>query len=180
MSLRLDVLLWAQRIVGRRGVPAHQLLEIAADASIDDAQDAFHKIARMAHPDLHRGSLTIEELGLVTTAYARVAAAYQEIRSLRQPGGRSRPLRTDPPPPMGRAPSEPGSEPPRTGAPAAAAAQAMSSKALVYYRKAELCLRRGELRGAVLQLKMAIAADPQSAMLRAALTEVEAEVGKKP
>jgi hypothetical protein len=58
--------------------------------------------------------------------------------------------------------------------------QAMTSRALVYYRKAELCLRRGELTGAVLQLKMAIASDPQSQCLRSALAEVEAEVGKKP
>jgi hypothetical protein len=58
--------------------------------------------------------------------------------------------------------------------------QAMSSKALIYYRKAELCLRRGELTAAVLQLKMAIASDPQSPFLRTALAEVQAEVGKKP
>jgi hypothetical protein len=56
----------------------------------------------------------------------------------------------------------------------------MSSKALVYYRKAELQLRRGDLRGALLQLKMAIATDPQSQFLKRALAEVEAEVGKKP
>ena len=60
------------------------------------------------------------------------------------------------------------------------AAQAMSSKALVYYRKAELCLRRGDLPQAVLQLKMAIASDPQSAFLRSAMAEVDAEVRKKP
>jgi Tfp pilus assembly protein PilF len=56
----------------------------------------------------------------------------------------------------------------------------MSSRALLHYRKAELCLRRGDLRDAVLQLKMAIAADPQSTLLRTALAEVEVEVGKKP
>ena len=59
-------------------------------------------------------------------------------------------------------------------------ARAMTSKALIYYRKAELCLRRGELTGAVLQLKMAIASDPQSPFLRSALAEVQAEVTKKP
>jgi len=58
--------------------------------------------------------------------------------------------------------------------------QAMSSRALIYYRKAELSLRRGELTTAVLQLKMAIASDPQSAFLRSALSEVETELAKKP
>ncbi|MDQ3368251.1 MAG: hypothetical protein M3680_22735, partial [Myxococcota bacterium] len=67
---------------------------------------------------------------------------------------------------------------PAAGQPPGAAA--MSSKALIYYRKAELALRRGDLRGALLQLKMAIAADPQSTFLRSALSEVEAEVAKTP
>jgi hypothetical protein len=130
--------------VARQGAPPHRLLEIDAGTGAEAAQDAFHKIARMAHPDLHRHSLTAEELELVTTAYARVTAAYQELRDALRPG----------------------------------ASGAMSPKALPYYRKAERCLRRGELGGAVLQLKLAIASDPQSAFLRSALAEVEAEVGK--
>jgi hypothetical protein len=152
VSVRSDVLLWAQRIVARRGAPPHQLLEIDAGAELEVAQDAFHKIARIAHPDLHRNSLTEDELELVTTAYARVAAAYQDLRNVTMQTGRM---------------------PPRPLTPAA-----MSPKALLYYRRAELCLRRGDLRDAVLQLKMAIASDPQSAFLRTALAEVEAEVGK--
>jgi hypothetical protein len=63
-------------------------------------------------------------------------------------------------------------------APGTGAASQMSSKALIYYRKAELSLRRGDLKGAVLQIKMAIAADPQSSFLRTALAEVEAELAK--
>lgn len=203
MSVRSDVLLWAQRVVARRGSRPHQLLEIEADAGLEAAQDAFHRIARMAHPDLHRNSLTPEELELVTTAYARVAAAYQDLRSARMQTGRMPPLRMDPPPPRPNAgprragsspqislraaagttqrqPAEP-AEPAERDAPGpAAAAGAMSPRALLYYRKAELCLRRGDLKGAVLQLKMAIASDPQSAFLRTALAEVEAEVGRAP
>ena len=40
-------------------------------------------------------------------------------------------------------------------------------------------MRRGDLPGAILQLKMAIASDPQSKLLRNALSEVMTEVGKK-
>ena len=58
--------------------------------------------------------------------------------------------------------------------------KSMTPKALVYYRKAELSLKRGDLRGAVLQLKLAIAADPASVFLRTALAEVELEVRKGP
>jgi hypothetical protein len=183
MSARTDVLLWAQRVVARKAAAPYMILEIAAGAGFDVAQEAFHKIARLAHPDLHRTTLTPDELELVTTAYARAAAAYQTIRSQRVPAR-----------PPGVPEQEPSVAPmtipipssPMSGravavhdGPPINPAQAMSSKALIYYRKAELALRRGDLTGALLQLKMAIASDPQSQLLRSALAEVEAEV-KKP
>lgn len=178
MSARTDVLLWAQRVLARRTSPPHLVLEIPAGAGLPDAQEAFHKIARLAHPDLHRTTLSPDELELVTAAYSRAAAAYQEIRSQR-PGARSQPgspapqAATPPSSPSGRMTQGSASQP-------ITAVHAMSPKALIHYRKAELCLRRGELTGAVLQLKMAIASDPQSQFLRSALSEVEAELVKKP
>jgi hypothetical protein len=185
VSARSDVLLWAQRIVnkGSTAAPNH-LLEIKESAGLDEAQAAFHKVAKMAHPDLHRTSLSAEELELVTTAYARVANAYQEFRTARmqtsrlKPGGSMppRPLSTSTPPARPRGDTAP---PPDAAKPAPqGAAAAMTPKALVYYRKAEGSLRRGDLKGAVLQLKMAIAADPLSTLLRTALTEVESEIAK--
>jgi hypothetical protein len=195
MSVRSDVLLWAQRVIARQAAPAHQILEIAAGSGLPAAQEAFHKIARMAHPDLHRTGLTPDELELVTTAYGRAAAAYQEIRSEQQLAARMRPIRglgSDPAlvppttpvptsPPLPRAAAQPAHPPvSHPDHRPANPAHAMTSRALLYYRKAELGLRRGDLTGAVLQLKMAIASDPQSQFLRSALAEVEAEVGKKP
>jgi len=187
MSARTDVLLWAQRVIARVGAPAHQILEVDPNANAAAIQEAFHKIARLAHPDLHRTTLSPEELELVTVAYSRAAAAYQELRGPRLPTtGKMRPIRvtgSSPAlvPPAGSAtapiPSKiiavPDDQPINP-------AHAMSSKALLYYRKAELCLRRGELTAAVLQLKMAIVSDPQSQFLRSALSEVEAELTKKP
>jgi hypothetical protein len=186
-------MLWAQRICGRTNPEPHQVLEIAAGAGMDEAQEAFHKAARVLHPDLHRTSLTPEDLELVTTAYAKVAGAYQEIRSQRMTTTRMRPMPIGPTPaptPRPTAPPTSGPVPTRTTpipksghvvseAAPPAASTAMSSKALVYYRKAELALRRGDLKGAVLQLKMAIAADPSSPFLRTALAEVEGEVAKQ-
>src|SRR5690606_24734370 len=92
--------------------------------------------------------------------------------------------RPDPPP---AAPTrQPASTPPRGATlppqaassgfvPAEDAAQHMSPKAVIYYRKAETCVKRGDLRGAILQLKLAISTDPLSVFLRTALAEVEAE-----
>jgi hypothetical protein len=234
MSIRSEVLLWAQRVVARGvGTPAHVLLEIKIDAAVEEAQDAFHKIARTGHPDLHRASLTPEELELVTTAYARVAGAYQEFRAKNSQTTRMRPLKDDPPPPrktpssdriaalrpQGKTPdgSAPITRPPSgssevkrspsgtsevkrsptgssenrpqgktpEGTPTVRSstltgvAPPMNSKALIYYRKAEMCLRQGDLKTALLNMKMAIAGDPQSTFLRTALAEIESELAKK-
>jgi hypothetical protein len=173
VSVRSDILLWAQRTVAKKGAQAHQLLDIDAEAGLDEAQAAFHRIARMAHPDLHRAMLTPEEHELVTLAYSRITGAYQDFRSQRMQTTRLRPVHEDAGIPV---PDSPASPPPTVSG----ASGAMTSKALIYYRKAELALRRGDLKGAILQLKMAIAADPVSPVLRTALGEVEAEVGKKP
>ena len=182
MRARAEVLLWAQRLIARQGAAPHQILDIAPGSGPEAAQEAFHRIARLAHPDLHRRTLPPEELELVTTAYARAAAAYQELRGLRSTT-RLRPIRDDAPaaaPTTGVIPTSPASNKAVAVPDEPATAPRMSGKALVHYRKAELALRRGELTGAVLHLKMAIASDPQSAFLRSALAEVEAEVMKKP
>lgn len=178
MSVYAEVLLWAQRVVGRKDAAPHQILEIPQTATMEAAQAAFHKIARLAHPDLHRTTFAPAELELVTRAYARAASAYQDFRAQCLQSGRIPKVGEGTPPPRTASRTTP---PPAT-APSGglSAASAMSSKALIYYRKAELSLRRGDLKGALLQVKMAIAADPQSAFLRTALAEIEAELTKNP
>ncbi|HUS33262.1 MAG TPA: hypothetical protein VMZ53_32390 [Kofleriaceae bacterium] len=218
MSTRSDLMLWAQRVIARKAGPAHEIMEVPADATPDQAQAAFHRIARTAHPDLHRKGLTAEELEMVTSAYAVVAGAYQTLRTQTMQTTRMKPVKPDDlaavnapvvgrsgqTPPAGSPVARPGSpsvppasrltqgparptQPPPVAhvpatpagpAPAGNASQSMSPKALVYYRKAELSLKRGDLKGAVLQLKLAIAADPASGFLRTALAEVELEVRK--
>jgi hypothetical protein len=164
-------------------VTPHQLLEIAPDAGLDVAQEAFHKIARLAHPDLHRG-LDPDDLELVTSAYAMIANAYQTYRTHVMATQRLPKIEVGAEPGAAGAAATSANAVPATpsGAPpvATGVAGAMSSKALIYYRKAELCLKRGDLRGAMLQLKMAIGTDPGSTFLRTALHEVEAEVRKGP
>src|SRR5205823_6247789 len=81
MSVRSEVLIWAQRVLGRKSSAAHQLLEVAPNATLEQVQEAFHKIAKLAHPDLHRHALNADELETVTLAYSRAAGAYQEMKS---------------------------------------------------------------------------------------------------
>jgi hypothetical protein len=165
MSATSDVLLWAQRVVATKASAPHVLLGVHPDATLDEAQTAFHEIARKAHPDLHRGALAAEDHELITEAYSLVAGAYQSFRVSVVATAAARPIGEPPVTPSGPAPA--------TGV-----AGTMSSRALVHFRKAELALRRGDFKAAVLQLKMAIAADPHSAFLRTALAEVESELRK--
>jgi hypothetical protein len=139
-----------------------------------EIQTAFHNIARTSHPDLHRTTLTPDEMELVTSAYAKVAGAYAKLRSQRMQTTRIKPLKTGEIPPVR---TKTGTVIPTASQPPKAATE-MTSKALVCYRKAEQELRRGDLKMAVLQLKLAIAADPQSQFLRKALAEVQAEADK--
>lgn len=210
MSARSDVLLWAHRTIARKGSAPHVLLEIHEGATPEQVQEAFHKIARAAHPDLHRNTLSADELELVTRAYSAVACAYTVMRSVTNqarvaaaPEPRGSEPRVTVPPAVARAaaatpPAGARTVQPRAGArtvqpppldleleepPAEAPADpasAMSPKALPYYRKAETCLKRGDFRGAILQLKLAINTDPSSAFLRTTLAEVEAEARKAP
>lgn len=183
MSVRADVLLWAQRVIARKTAAAHEILELKSTASVEDAQDAFHKLARIAHPDLHRNGMTPEELELVTSAYSIAAGAYQTFRGQAMMTQRMKPLKAEDlaAAAAAAAPSAAGrTATPPSGISTAPLDKQMSSRAIVYYRKAEIALRRGDLKGAILQIKMAIASDPSSAFLRTALAEVELELRKSP
>ena len=56
---------------------------------------------------------------------------------------------------------------------------AITARAQIYFRKAQSCLDRGDLGGALFNLRLAAAADPTSSVIRMALAEVEAELGPK-
>ncbi|MBE7450966.1 MAG: DnaJ domain-containing protein [Kofleriaceae bacterium] len=175
-------------------------LEIPPTASASAIQEAYHQVARSRHPDLFRARLTPEVMDRLVRMYARVTAAYADLkepercaaylRELRSPSGKTAP----PPAPPGRGrpstiPVSPTSPPPlgaRTSTippvsapqpiPESSAhldpAKAMNPRALELYRQVEEARRRGDKGTAVLHLKMAIAADPRSTFLRAALLEL--------
>ncbi len=175
---RMEVLLWAKRICARRAAEAHTMLEISADATLEVAQQAFHTIARNAHPDLHRTTCSPDELELVTSAFALVAAAYQQFRATRLATTKMASLR-DLRPDATPIPRPDGAV--VVPAPVAiTTASQMSARAAIHYRKAELALRRGDIQAGMLHVKMAIAADPQSKFLRSALAQIESELPKKP
>jgi hypothetical protein len=230
-------------------------LELTPMATPLDIQPAFHAVARTRHPDLFRNKLAPADQDRLMRVYARITAAYAELRDPLRCSALARELRfgsrrvaaTRPPgateagpAPLSRTPtstasapmSRPASVPPQvartvtpvpaiartatgpqvsrtttpppqvartttgpqlagtpapgvpidvsTSAAASAPAasedlepsRAMSPRALAYYRRAEGALRVGDHATALLQLRMALATDPGSPLLRAALQEL--------
>jgi hypothetical protein len=176
-SANASLMMWAQRVVGKRLAPAYDILDLKPGATVEQAQSAFHRLARLAHPDLHRNTLTADELELLTAAYAIVAGAYHSFRAQgphASPSQRMIPIAKEGSGPI----PVPVPISPSGAQPAPNATQSMSPKALGYYRKAELALKRGDLKSAMLQLKLAVSSDPGSGFLRSALAEVEQELKK--
>lgn len=164
-----EVLGWLDQVEPRADGRSHfEWLELAPTASSRQIQGAFHAIARTRHPDLFRSVLTGGDYDRLVRMYARVSAAYAALRTseaaanyLRERRDSGAPL-TNPPPttpePKAPAPVDP--------------ARAMNARALGLYRRAERALASGDRTTAILNIKLAIAADPQSALLRGALSEL--------
>jgi curved DNA-binding protein CbpA len=186
-----ELVMWLQEvepIADQRG--KFDWLEIPPTASSTAIQDAYHKIARTRHPDLFR-QLDPKLLDRLVRMYGRVTAAYADLKEPEKCAAYLRELRGPKPqtiqPPMSApAPVAPPVSPPRareTQPPPPAAqprtrtgpmdpAAAMNPRALAFYRRAEGAQRTGDRAAALLQIKMAIAADPKSTFLRAALLEL--------
>jgi hypothetical protein len=151
-----QVLAWLDEVEPRADGRSHlEWLELPPTAAPGAAQGAYHAIARTRHPDLFRRALSERELDRLTRMYARVSNAYAALRSA---DADARPALV--------APAKPASIDPT---------RAMNARALVLYRRAEGALRTGDRAAARLNIKMAIAADPASALLRGALAELDAD-----
>ena len=84
-----------------------------------------------------------------------------------------RPAPTTPPPAAAPARrSAPTAPPPAGATPELDPARAMNARALALHHRAEGALRTGDRATAILNIKMAIAADPGSQLLRGALAEL--------
>jgi hypothetical protein len=109
-----EVLAWARRWARRPNAAEHELLEVAPAPTLDAVRAAYHKLARFAHPDLHRTTLGAEQLEEVTATFARVSNAYAVLSAKAR---RNRPAMTATSAPATEAPARTTAAPP---APAAA------------------------------------------------------------
>ncbi|MCE9574662.1 MAG: hypothetical protein K8W52_16050 [Deltaproteobacteria bacterium] len=83
-----------------------------------------------------------------------------------------------PPATVPRATTATGAPPRASTATGAPAASALGARAQGYFRRAEAAARIGDIAAAVLNLRLAIAAEPTSAFLRNALAAAQAELAK--
>jgi len=147
-----------------------ELLDIAGDAGDRAITDSFHRLAGRIHPDRYRQALAPADLDRLTTVYARIAHAYTELRD---PARRKRYVEE-----MTRAAPAAGATPAPAAGDADAALSLLSPKAQRLYRRAEAALRGGDAASAILNLRMALASDRGSELLREALADAEARQKK--
>ncbi len=168
-----EVLRWLDQVEPRADDRSHfEWLELGPTASSAAIQGAFHAIARTRHPDLFRTALTGGDYDRLVRMYARVAAAYAVLRTPEGAANYLRQRRDSGVPFPAPGAAEPPPPPPPPPAAAIDPARAMNPRALGLYRRAERALAIGDRTTAVLNIKLAIAADPASALLRAALAEL--------
>jgi curved DNA-binding protein CbpA len=173
-----------------------ELLEIPPTASGQHIQRAFHAIAATRHPDVWRNHLDAAERERLIHVYGRVTAAYATLRNEEQRARVLREVRERRPtqPPIATAATERGdlelprrharttmpTEPPAmpTAAPVAGTNATLGARALGFYRRAEAAMRVGDLAGALLNLRMALAAEPSSQLLKDAIADTQRKLKK--
>jgi len=144
----------------------YEILDIDADADWHEIQGAFHRLAGRLHPDRYRLALSTADHERLTIVYGRLAEAYQVLRD---PGRREQYLK------------ETARDRPEAAAGAMdvdSALSLLSPKAQRLYRRAQAALRTNDVASAILNLRMALARDKNSALLREALAEAESRLRK--
>lgn len=130
------------------------LLDIARDSDARTVRAAFHHMASQLHPDLYRLHISPEDHERLTRIYGRIADAYLVLRNPETRGEYVLELTT------------------QTSIESKAALDsALPPKARRLYRRAVASLRRGDRSSAILELRMALASAPRSALLQNALED---------
>lgn len=141
-----------------------ELLDIAVGADGDSIQDSFHRLAGRLHPDRYRHDVKPEDHDRLTTVYARIASAYTVLRDPKQRDAYLAKLARDD---DGKGASE------------TSALSLLSPKAQRYYRRARAALGTNDVHSALLNLRMALASDRNSALLKRALADAEAKLASE-
>jgi len=130
-----------------------ELLEVTPETEAKGIREAFYRKAASLHPDLYRQVLDTSDLERLAKLYARIANAYLVLRDDRSRAEYARKLGHD-------------------GQPSGLDAEAsLPAQARRLYQRARASMRTGDYASAVLNLRMAVASAPASALLRNALAD---------
>jgi len=148
----------------------YQLLGVPRDATEEAVRDEYYKRVARFHPDLYVDTLDDGTREKLVSMYSRIVEAYQCLTH----GGRR--ARYDQLLQQGRLRWTPEDE--RAPAPRAEAA-IQNPHAQRLFRLAQENLRQGNAKGALMNLKMALSAEPGSPTIEAEIAKAEAAALKK-
>jgi curved DNA-binding protein CbpA len=145
----------------------YELLRIEPGVNADDVRRAFHDFAMRYHPDRYAGA-DLEKVERAAAIYRRGAEAYRVLSDAEQRRRYDDALR------KGGAlryeePSSPGTNRPPPGG----ALEVKSLRARPFFQKALDQMKSGDLKGAKLNLALALNHEPDNALLLAKLEEVK-------
>jgi curved DNA-binding protein CbpA len=144
----------------------YDLLRIDERATADDVRRAFHEFAMRYHPDRFAGAED-EKRDRAAAIYRRGAEGY---RVLTDPEQRKR---YDEGLPSGRMRYDEPSSSPSTVRPASGTIEVKSLRARPFVQKALEMIKSGDLKGAKLNLALALNYEPENAALLSKLDEVK-------
>jgi DnaJ-class molecular chaperone len=142
----------------------YRVLGVSSAASEQDIRDAYYKLAARLHPDVHGEGLDPAFRRRLTSVFSRVVEAY---RALSDPARRHQYDLTLAGGEMRIAPGTKVVKPRAEEEPADAHARK-------FYQLARQAMDSGDARAAVMNLRIALSTEPDSAILRAALARAEA------
>jgi len=148
----------------------YRVLGMSSASSEGDIRDAYYKLAARLHPDVHGEDLEPEFRRRLTSVFSRVVEAY---RALSDPARRSEYDQTLARGGMRMTTGVKVKQPRGEEGP-------VDEHARRFYLLARQALDGGDARSAVMNLRIALSAEPDSPILRAALARAEAMLGGRP
>jgi curved DNA-binding protein CbpA len=141
------------------------LLGVARDATDDALRDAYYRLVARFHPDLYGDTIDGTTREKLVSLYSRLVEAYQTLSDHVKRGQYDRQLAG------GRLRFS--AEEERAAAAKSSDGEISNPSAKRFFNLGKSALRAGDVRGAIMNLKLALSCEPGSAQIRAELTRAE-------
>ena len=141
----------------------YRVLGMSSAATEPEIRDAYYKLAARLHPDVHGEGLDPAFRQRLTTVFSRVVEAYRVLSDSTRRSEYDRTLA------QGGMRMAPGAKVKSRASEGPAVAHARK-----FYQLAQQALDSGDPRSAIMNLRIALSAEPDSPILRAALARAEA------